>query len=693
MRSRQSLIQRALLGSLCLAAWFTAQGDPAPGRASTVTVSEGTNLAATISPDRKTLILDLQTSLWRLPAGGGTAKRLTDGVLEASHPDWSPKGDLVAFQSFRGGTFHIWLMKPDGTGQRQLTEGHGDDRDPRFSPDGKRVAFSSDRALHGNYDIWVVELGSGKMTQWTSDNADEYEPAWSPDGAEIAFVSGMGSVGTAIRAAHEGASPRTVVEAPEGARVNAPSWSPDAKQVAYVQTAGNKVRLMVSGKAVGIADDVFPFPPTWLSAEQVLYTANGKIWKTRIATGATDNIPFQATFQLTRSEYKRRVPDFDSTADRAVKGILAPAISPDGKRVAFEALNQLWLLEIGGAATALTNDQFYKQAPVWSPDGTRLAYSSDKDGTANVYVLDLATRKERRLTNLRESAGLNPVWSPDGKQIAYQSQEGTVYVIDAAGGAPREVIRTTYEPGRPSWSANGKALSLAVLRAYSKRYREGTSLILTADPATGKQVLTEPAPYKSIMTRGLDGPVYSPAGGQMAYVMDGYLWVRAVDANGLPVSEARPITEEMTDAPSWSGDGKHLLYLSAGKMRLIAADGKTPPVSVPVNLSWRREPSSKKTVIHAGRLWDGSGAAVRSEMDITVVGRRIQAIEPHREEAHRGADLLVDGSNLTALPGLWEAHNHRYGGQVASGDRAGRIWLAYGFTTLQSQGDAAYAQM
>jgi Tol biopolymer transport system component len=319
-----------------------------------VTVSEGTNLAATISPDRKTLILDLQTSLWRLPAGGGAAKRLTDGVLEASHPDWSPKGDLVAFQSFRGGTFHIWLMKPDGTGQRQLTEGHGDDRDPRFSPDGKRVAFSSDRALHGNYDIWVVELGSGKMTQWTSDNADEYEPAWSPDGAEIAFVSGMGSVGTAIRAANEGASPRTVVEAPEGARVNAPSWSPDAKQVAYVQTAGNKVRLMVSGKAVGIADDVFPFPPTWLSAEQVLYTANGKIWKTRIATGATDNIPFQATFQLTRSEYKRRVPDFDSTADRAVKGILAPAISPDGKRVAFEALNQLWLLEIGGAATALT---------------------------------------------------------------------------------------------------------------------------------------------------------------------------------------------------------------------------------------------------------------------------------------------------------------------------------------------------
>jgi imidazolonepropionase-like amidohydrolase len=75
------------------------------------------------------------------------------------------------------------------------------------------------------------------------------------------------------------------------------------------------------------------------------------------------------------------------------------------------------------------------------------------------------------------------------------------------------------------------------------------------------------------------------------------------------------------------------------------------------------------------------------------VGRRIQKIEPHREETHRAADAVVDGSELTLLPGLWEAHNHRYGGQASYGDRAGRIWLAYGFTTLQSQGDAAYAQM
>jgi Tol biopolymer transport system component/imidazolonepropionase-like amidohydrolase len=664
----------------------------APTRVQYITVTEGTNLAATISPDRRTLIVDLQTSLWSIPAAGGPARRLTDGDLEASHPDWSPKGDLVAFQSFHGGTFHIWVMKPDGTARRELTDGHGDDREPRFSPDGARIAFASDRAFHGSYDIWTIELATGKLAQWTSSPADEYEPAWSPDGSEIAFVSGAGAAGTFIQACGVAAEPRMVIEAAEGGRVNAPSYSPDGKQIAYIQTTGNHLRLMVSGRPIGMSDDVFPFPPAWLSPTELLYTADGKIWKTRTDTAATANIPFRAAFSINRPDYKRRTLDFDSTAERPVKGIVAPALAPDGKRIAFEALNQLWVAEIGGTPAPITSDGFYKQTPAWSPDGKQLAYTSDKNGTANIYILDLDTRAERRVTDLHDAAALSPVWSPDAKQIAYQSQEGTVFIADLATGKSREAIRTTYEPGRPSWSVNGKALSLAVLRAYTRRYREGTSLILTADLATGKQTLTEPAPYKSISTRGLDGPIYSPDGKSMAFVMDGYLWLRPVDANGLPTGEARPINEEMTDAPSWSGDGKRLLYLSAGRLRTVEVTGTSTPVDVPLRLSYRRPEFAAKTVIHAGHLWDGKGAAVRSDIDVTVIGRRIAKIEPHRDAVHQQAENIIDGSAFTLLPGLWEAHNHRYGGQQAYGDRAGRIWLAYGFTTLQSQGDAAYAQ-
>ena len=100
----------------------------------TITVSQGTNVNLTASPNHKKIVIDLQGTLWSLPITGGAAKRLTDPFLEATQPNWSPKGDLIAFQAYKGGNFHIWLMKPDGSGLRQLTDGHGDDREPRFSP-------------------------------------------------------------------------------------------------------------------------------------------------------------------------------------------------------------------------------------------------------------------------------------------------------------------------------------------------------------------------------------------------------------------------------------------------------------------------------------------------------------------------------------------------------------------------------
>jgi Tol biopolymer transport system component/imidazolonepropionase-like amidohydrolase len=684
--SSSSRFFSAILVALCVCA-------AASGVKRTVTVTEGTNLSAAVSPDRKTLIVDLQENLWSLPIAGGAARRLTDPMMEPARPDWSPKGDLVAFQSFKSGTYHIWVMKPDGTGIRELTDGHGDDRDPRFSPDGKTVAFSSDRAFKGSYDIWTADVATGKLTQWTSDAADEFEPAWSPDANEIAFASGTGANATAIRAITRGGQSRALVTAPAGAHLNSPSWSPDGKQIVYTQTSGTKTRLMVSEKPVGTADDVFPFPARWLSAGELLYTGNGKILTTSLASGETRAIPFQAKFELNRPEYKHRIMDFDSTAPHTIKGILYPALSPDGKRIVFEALNQLWLVEIGGKPRALTNDNFYKQSPAWSPDGKSIAYASDKGGTANIYVLDLASGSERRVTNLRDAAAINPAWSPDGKRLAFQKQDGSTLTLDLATGEIKEVTPASYEAGKASWSAKGNTLSLAALRPYSKRYREGTSLIVTADLGTGKLNYTEPAPYQSITTRGVDGPVYSPDGTQMAFVMDSYLWLRPVDANGIPIGEARPVNEEMTDAPTWSGDGKRLLYLSAGNLRMIdVGQGHALPSTVPLDLAWHREAAPKKTVIHAGTLWDGTGPNVKTDVDITIVGRRIQSIEPHREGAHN-ADAFVDASNLTVMPGLWEPHNHAYGGLASYGDRAGRIWLAYGFTDLQSQGELAYQQM
>ena len=152
-----------------------------------IVVTEGTNMAATASPDGRTVVIDLLGNLWTVPATGGDTKRITDVLFEARQPDFSPKGDKIAFQGYLDDGWDIWTVKPDGSEATRVTNGELDDREPQWSPDGARIAFSSDRT--GNYDIWMLDAASGRLTQVTKHAAQDSQPAWSPDGREIAFVS------------------------------------------------------------------------------------------------------------------------------------------------------------------------------------------------------------------------------------------------------------------------------------------------------------------------------------------------------------------------------------------------------------------------------------------------------------------------------------------------------------------------
>ena len=91
----------------------TASGQQASRQ---VTITEGTNIAVSASPDGKVLAFDLFGVIWTLPIGGGAAKRLTDNLTDGAQPDWSPDGKRLVFQSYRDGTFQIWTVGADGAG-------------------------------------------------------------------------------------------------------------------------------------------------------------------------------------------------------------------------------------------------------------------------------------------------------------------------------------------------------------------------------------------------------------------------------------------------------------------------------------------------------------------------------------------------------------------------------------------------
>ncbi|MBP7775714.1 MAG: PD40 domain-containing protein [Acidobacteria bacterium] len=666
-----------------------------------VTVHEGTSMSVAVSPDGRTLAVDLQGSIWTLPATGGTATRITDVFNDARQPSFSPDGKWIAFFAYRDGGYDLWAIAPDGSQQHKLTWGTFDDREPVFSHDGTRVAFSSDRGsmLGSDYNIWTMDLRSGEFHQVTKDPADDYMPTWSPDDLEIAFASARGDGRSAWAISLADGTERNLATA--AGRVDAPSWGPGGAVVYHVSTGAasgpgnsgpNSARYEVGGTAITGTENVFGFRASWANAKEFYYVADGKIRRRSVDGAAAQTIEFSATMSVTRAAttYTQRKRDFTSTAPRQVLGVVHPVLSPGGKQIAFAAIGDIYVMPVGGKPVNLTSDAAFDTEPAWSPDGTQLAYSSDKDSDhLQLWIRDMTAGTSRRLTNLTTQPQ-GAVWSPDGGRIAFFNVDGMwrvaqMSVIDVATGTVTKVHDSLPQPGAPAWSPDGTRLAIAGIAPMTKRFREGTNQILTmSSTKLNDDRWFAPEPMMSIDSRGGCGPAWSPDGTKMAAIYEGVLAVWPVSAAGEPLGPPRRITNESAHAPSWSGDSRHILYQSIDQLRIV--DIETGDVqTVPLDLTYTPAVPTTRLVVHAGKLVDMKSAAARNDVDIVVDGNRITRVLPHAQENHTGQ--VVDATGLTVMPGLIEFHSHL---QPDFGESAGRAWLAFGVTTVRSPGSTPY---
>ena len=644
----------------------------------TVEFHEGTNMAVAPSPDGQRLVFSAQGALWVMPVAGGAATRITGWELEPTAPVWSPDGKTIAFQNYAPeGNYHIWTVAPDGSSPVELTTGPNDDREPAWLPDGSGLVFSSDRSNDGQYKIWSVKLSGNALAQLTTGAGAESNPIVSPDGRQLAFVDTGNVFTTTIGGA---AAPVKV------AAGTAPAWNPAGSGLVY-QTPAQA--LVVGGKEVSTTEDIFPFPARYLPDGRFIYTADGKI-RVRDAAGANpQDIAFSASLTVRRPVISTpKDHGFGNVAARPVVGISAPALSPDGKSVAFVALNDVWVMAIGQAPVRLTNDTDRDGSPQWTPDGTAVYFSSEKGNAGQLAVdqINIATKVRTRLASIAGKSMVTPKMSPAGDRIAYTTLSGQLEIWTIASKSAQVILPSiSTQVSTPSWTTDGSKIMVVDNERINNRFREGYNKLRVIDLAS-KQATFYPvaAAPRQISERDEGAAVLSPDGSKVAFIMDSLLHVMPVKPDGSPNGAAVAITTEPADLPSWSGDSQTILYKSASKLKTVAAGGGGAQ-EIPVALQWTQAVPAGTTLVRAGALWDGISPTLQRNVDILITGNRITSIKPTQAGAEAGVTRFVDASALTVMPGLWDPHIHPLtlyqGGQFG---QIAALMLSYGLTSTQS---------
>lgn len=268
-----------------------------------------------------------------------------------------------------------------------------------------------------------------------------------------------------------------------------------------------------------------------------------------------------------------------------------PSLSPDGQMVAFSSGGDIWEVPAaGGVARLLVTDAATDGRPLYSPDGTRLAFNSTRGGANNVWVLELATGKLTRLTWAEANEELN-AWSPDSKYLYFHSAAGEIggspdiWRVPATGGTPMEVSRERYLSefqGAPS--PDGRQLALLARGiGHNQWWRNGASHI--DENELWVRPTAEGGGYRKLLGDGAKHawPMWSADGSALWFTSTRggveNLWTMPA-AGG----EARQVTQFKDGRllyPQMGAGGSAIVFeRDFGIWRLDPATGQAAPVSI-----------------------------------------------------------------------------------------------------------------
>lgn len=724
-----------------------------------IDADEGTWMNLDLSPDGSTIVFDFLGQLYTIPSTGGEAKQLTTGESWNMQPRFSPDGSRIAFTSDRTGEGgkggdNVWTIKADGSEPRQVTkEPFRLLSSPDWTPDGQYIVarkhFTSQRSL-GAGEMWLYHASGTfdglQLTTRPTDQKDVNEPVYSPDGRYLYYSLDATPGGTfeynkdsneQIYAVDRldvttGESTR-LVSGPGGAC--RPTPSPDGQSLAFVRRIREKTALFVmdltSQRVRPIYDllerdmqetwaihGVYPGFSWTPDSKSIVFYAQGKI--RRISADAelmpgsestAEVIPFRV--RTTRTVHEAvRFPVSVAPDEFDVRMLRWVRVSPDGKRVLFQALGHVYLRELPtGTPKRLTNDDSrFEYFPAWSRDGSKVVFTTWNDEKlADVRVLDLASGGETVITT-EPGHYVDPVFAPDGTKVVYGkvsggfitdpawSDEPGVYWANASGGATP--VRITKTGMVPQFGADPDRVFVTVFNTD----KENDKSALVSMKLDGTEERTH------FNSNNATQYAVSPDGKWCAFAERFYVYMTAMPATGRaidigPKTSALPLAKVSRDAGEWlhwSGDSRSLhwslgptLYtrsLTDSFAFLAGAPEKLPePTGAGVHIGFKAKtaaPSGTIAFTHA-RVLTMNGDEAVEDAAVVVKDNRIQAVHPN-VSAMRNirpiADTIIDCTGKTIMPGFIDVHAHGPQG-TQHGVVPRRNWvqyanLAFGVTTI-----------